>query len=129
MKVFVNNLPDFEEEIRRAAFMVMEEENLGGELDITFVDDEKIRELNRKYKGIDEVTDVLAFQFNIPSLLGDIYISLSRAEEQKEGDLISELKLLTVHGILHLAGYDDDREEERKRMKDKEFHYLKKLSD
>ena len=62
---------------------------------------------------------------DMPELMGDIYISISQAERQKEEDLLSELKLLTVHGILHLAGYDDKTTRQKKIMREKERHYLK----
>ena len=126
MKIFVNNLPEFEEDIRKIARKVIKGERLFGELSITFVDDKEIREMNRKYTKRDSVTDVLSFSFDdTPELLGDIYISLPQAERQKETDFLSELKLLTVHGILHLAGYDDTSEGQIKIMREKETQYLK----
>ncbi len=126
MKIFVNNLPEFEEDIRKIAQKVVKSEKLKGELSITFVNDKKIKEMNKKYTNRDSVTDVLSFPFyDTPELLGDIYISIPQAKRQKETDLLSELRLLTVHGILHLAGYDDKSEEQTKIMRKKEKHYLK----
>jgi probable rRNA maturation factor len=110
MKIFVNNL---------------KREKLKGELSITFVDDKEMKKMNKKYTKRDSVTDVLSFGFdNTPELMGDIYISVPQAKRQKEGDLLSELKLLTIHGILHLAGYDDGTASERKVMRKKEKYYL-----
>ena len=126
MIIFVNNLPEFEEDIRKIAGKVVKGEKLEGELSITFVDDKEIKEMNKKYTDRDSITDVLSFPFDDTSeLLGDIYISLPQAKKQKETDLLSELKLLTVHGILHLAGYDDGSEVQIKLMREKEKHYLK----
>jgi probable rRNA maturation factor len=126
MKIFVNNLPELEEDIRKIAGEVVKDEKLEGELSITFVDDKEIKEMNKKYTNRDSVTDVLSFSFDdTPELLGDIYISVPQAKRQKETDLLSELKLLTVHGILHLAGYDDKTEEQIKIIREKEKHYLK----
>jgi probable rRNA maturation factor len=126
MKIFVNNLPEFEEDIRKIAEKVVKGEGLKGELSITFVDDKEIKGMNKKYTNKDGVTDVLSFHFDdTPELLGDIYISVPQAKRQKEGNLLSELKLLTVHGILHLAGYDDMSEEQIKIIREKEKHYLK----
>jgi probable rRNA maturation factor len=126
MKIFVNNLSEFEEDIRKLAQKVVKREKLKGELSITFVDDEKMKEMNKKYTNRDSVTDVLSFGFDdMPELMGDIYISVPQAERQKEGDLLSELKLLAVHGILHLAGYDDKTARERRIMREKEKYYLK----
>ncbi len=125
MKIFVNNLPEFEEDIIQTAQGVVEREKLKGELSITFVDDKQMKKMNKKYTKRDSVTDVLSFSFdNTPELMGDIYISVPQAERQKEGDLLSELKLLTIHGILHLAGYNDKTASERKVMREKEKYYL-----
>ena len=125
MKIFVNNLPELEEDVLKTAQKVVKGEKLIGELSITFVDDKKMKEMNKKYTNRDDVTDVLSFGFDdTPELMGDIYISIPQAERQKEEDLLSELKLLTIHGILHLAGYDDKTEEQIKVMREKEKYYL-----
>ncbi len=125
MKIFVNNLSEFEEDIRKLARKVVKGEKLQGELSITFVNDKKMKEMNKKYSNRDSITDVLSFGFDdVPELMGDIYISISQAERQKEDDLLSEIKLLTVHGILHLAGYDDKTARERRIMREKERYYL-----
>lgn len=125
MKIFVNNLPEFERVILKTAQKVVKDENLKGELSITFVEDEKMKEMNKKYTNRDDVTDVLSFGFDdTPELMGDIYISIPQAERQKEEDLLYELKLLTIHGILHLAGYDDKTEEQIKVMREREKYYL-----
>lgn len=125
MIVHVNNLARYEKEIKELARKVISGENLKGELSITFVDDDKMSELNERYTGRSDSTDVLSFPFDVPLLLGDIYISLTQANRQKEVGILSELKLLTVHGILHLAGYNDSTEEERNKMREKEKEYLK----
>lgn len=124
MKIWVNNLPEWEKEIKNLARRVIDGENLEGELSITFIGDKEMIKLNRKYKQKEETTDVLSFPFDIPKILGDIYISRGQAKRQKEGNLLEELKLLTVHGILHLAGYDDREKNDRKEMRSKEKEYL-----
>jgi probable rRNA maturation factor len=124
MKIFINNIPEFEEDIRKIAMRVAKGENLTGELSITFIDDAEMRKMNKKYANKDNTTDVLSFGFDIPEMLGDIYISLPQAERQKVGSLLSELKLLTVHGMLHLAGYNDTTEKQKKEMREKEKKYL-----
>jgi len=125
MKIFINNITEFEGDIRKIAQWVIKGENLKGDLSITFIDDTRMKEMNKKYTKRERITDVLSFHFDIPEIMGDIYISVPQAERQKEGDLLSELKLLTVHGILHLAGYDDKTNEQRKIMREKEKDYLK----
>ena len=97
------------------------------EISVTFTDNEGIRALNRDYRGIDRATDVLSFpQFDffggetLPEggdavSLGDIVLSLERAEEQAKtfGHSFSrETAFLTVHSVLHLLGYDHERGEE-----------------
>ncbi len=124
MKIFVNNIPEFEKDIRKTVIKVIKGENLKGEFSVTFVNDAEMQKLNKKYTNRDSTTDVLSFYFDIPEVMGDVYISISQAKRQKEKDLLSELKLLTIHGILHLAGYDDKTEEQKKKMRKKEQEYL-----
>ncbi|CAH1214087.1 Endoribonuclease YbeY [Paenibacillus plantiphilus] len=103
-----------------------------GEVTLTFVDDEEIHQLNRDYRGIDRPTDVLSFAMQeagedeleivyevdseddpipaeLESMLGDIIISVERAQAQSEEyghSLEREIGFLFVHGFLHLLGYD-----------------------
>jgi probable rRNA maturation factor len=88
--------------------------------------DELLHDLNRRYRGVDAPTDVLAFPDDErgpfggqPRYLGDVLISYPRAEEQAAAaghSTLAELQLLVVHGLLHLLGYDDEEENERARM-------------
>lgn len=102
------------------------------EISITFVDDERIREINRDYRGKDTPTDVISFALNEageeevqiidpegPNVLGDIIISIPRTIEQAqryEHSFERELGFLLVHGFLHLLGYDHLTDEEEKTM-------------
>ncbi|MGI6148243.1 MAG: rRNA maturation RNase YbeY [Firmicutes bacterium] len=110
------------------------------EVSLTFVDDEQIRELNRSYRGKDAATDVLSFPQDdsdgftsipgMPRVLGDIVISLPRAQEQAETfghSLAREVVYLAVHGLLHLLGYDHETEEERIQMRAREEAVLNAL--
>lgn len=103
------------------------------EISVTFVDNETIRTLNRDYRGVDQVTDVLSFaqeegaEFiqlqGAPRMLGDIIIALERAVEQSNEynhSLEREVGYLTAHGLLHLLGYDHQTEEERHKMRELE---------
>jgi probable rRNA maturation factor len=91
--------------------------------------DEEIRRLNRDFRHIDEVTDVLSFGAESldelgfvvegPRYLGDIIISFQRSAEQAEiagHPVDEELWLLAVHGLLHLLGYDHGENEDRQTM-------------
>ncbi|HEU5140008.1 MAG TPA: rRNA maturation RNase YbeY [Bacillales bacterium] len=101
------------------------------EVSITFVDNDKIQELNRTYRNIDRSTDVLSFAFledeleteivgaEVPGMLGDIVISTTKAKEQADQynhSFIRELGFLAVHGFLHLCGYDHMNDGDEKRM-------------
>ncbi len=94
---------------------------------IIFVGNEEIKELNKNYRGIDKVTDVISFALednkdfinNDTRILGDIYICIPRAIEQAEEyqhSLKRELSFLTVHGLLHLLGYDHQTKDEEEIM-------------
>lgn len=123
----------------------MEEWDFDAEISITFTDNENIREINRDYRNIDRATDVLSFpmldfseeiDFELEAedgkvMLGDIVISLERAEEQAQElnhSLRRELAFLVAHSMLHLLGYDhvDDPEGERT-MIEKQDSVLGKL--
>jgi probable rRNA maturation factor len=106
----------------------LEEEKVDNAIfSIIFTDEEKIQELNRDYRKIDRVTDVISFAFeDEPDIiykdfrfLGEIYICIPRMQEQAKMYGHSEkreLSFLTVHGILHLLGYDHMTKEEEKIM-------------
>ncbi len=90
---------------------------------ITIVDNKRIREINREYRNKDSETDVISFAFEeaddyiYPDMrfLGEIYISIDKAKSQAEEyghSLKRELCFLTVHGLLHLLGYDHIEEED-----------------
>ena len=112
-----------------------EEVQKGKEVSVVLVDNKMIRQLNEKFRGRLEVTDVLAFPLGgefawTESLLGEIVISVEKAKEAaKEGGhrLKEELALLVVHGILHLLGYADEKKRQREIMRDKEGKILESL--
>ena len=80
------------------------------ELSIAFVDDEAMRELNRKFRRKNKTTDVLTFPGDGP-LLGEIVISVDQARRQaadEKHSLATEVRYLILHGILHAMGYDHE---------------------
>lgn len=94
---------------------------------IVFVDEKEIQKINREYRNIDKITDVISFAFednanivyNDFRVLGDIYICIPRMLEQAKEYGHSEkreLAFLTVHGLLHLLGYDHQTKEDEKEM-------------
>ncbi len=96
------------------------------QLSVLLCDDPFIRRLNRRYRGIDKVTDVLSFSmhegrplpFSSP-LLGDVVVSMPRAARQaaaRRATLLDEVTVLLAHGLLHLLGIDHATRTEERRM-------------
>jgi len=90
------------------------------EVHVTVVDDRRIRALNARYLGTRRATDVLAFDLAGPGRLwGEVIVSAETAARQARRlgvPLAAELDLLVVHGLLHLAGYDDHDPRRARRM-------------
>lgn len=122
------------------------EDILEGEVVITLVSEEAIHNLNREYRGIDRSTDVLSFAMNessedemeifiddleeYPNMLGDIIISIPHTIDQAKEyghSFERELGFLTVHGFLHLIGYDHETDEDEKVMFEKQAKVLANL--
>lgn len=113
----------------------------GVEVGVTFLDDATIQELNRDYRDKDRPTDVLSFALNEgdepeivdapeEELLGDILISLETTARQAEEyghSLERELAYLTVHGMLHLLGYDHEEPADQAEMRLEEEAVLASL--
>ena len=123
--------------IRRCCHAVLELEGFEGsaEVDVSLVDNEQIRTINREQRDLDVPTDVLSFPLGEDGIydqnpatgaymLGDIVLSMERAEAQAEEyghTLQRELGYLTVHSMLHLLGYDHvEGGMEAVRMREKE---------
>ena len=116
---------------------IMKQEN--AEVGIMLVGDTRMRTLNRRYRGIDRTTDVLAFALQdksgpdaateSPMMLGDVVISLDTARRQAyrhRHAFERELAILMIHGLLHLMGYDHERSEsEARRMQRRERQLLR----
>jgi len=131
MEIYWDNLPpDCEtfltELVERG--LVYAEAPKKAEISISFVSRDEIQQLNLQYREIDTSTDVLSFPFYEPGewddtkpiALGDIIICLEIAEEQARTyghSLKRELGFLTVHGLLHLLGYDHIDSEDEKVMR------------
>lgn len=94
---------------------------------VIIVDNNYIHQLNKEYRGVDRPTDVISFaledngsmETEFGRVLGDIYISINKAREQAKEyghSLKRELSFLSIHGFLHLLGYDHMNPEEEKEM-------------
>ena len=107
------------------------------EFNIIFVSNDEIQQINRDYRGLDKVTDVISFalmdndlsNYNAEDELGDVFICVDRAKEQAVEyghSLEREIGFLAVHGYLHLCGYDHMSEEDEKVMFAKQDEILNK---
>ena len=134
------------QKMTEAAEYAVESENMHNldkkrcEISVTFVDLDKIHELNKQYRGVDKPTDVLSFpQFDdleeeIPEVceicLGDVVICEQKAREQAEEFGLSferELVYLFTHSVLHLLGYDHMEDDEKKAMREREEEIMKQI--
>jgi len=120
--------------VQELLFLAADKEGVseGTEVSVTFVDNERIKEINREYRDKDQPTDVISFAMeemgegeiaiigeDIPKVLGDIIISIPRAKEQADDyghSFARELGFLAVHGFLHLLGYDHMTKEDEEKM-------------
>ena len=98
------------------------------ELSVSFVEDAEMEELHRRYMGEPGPTDVLSFPQDEPGedgarLLGDVVIAPAVAARNDPQDPAAELRLLLVHGILHLLGYDHEDDAERVEMWGRQERY------
>jgi probable rRNA maturation factor len=120
------------DEVERAVQAALKAESVSKDasLSVVITDDVEIRTLNRQFRQVDAPTDVLSFANDAPSssfavppdeppYLGDVILSFPRtraqAAEQGHG-VLQELRLLVVHGVLHLLGYDHDTSAQEARM-------------
>lgn len=149
MAVLVNNLQEkvpvtdkLVKLVTDVVNIILEKEGYDKEAEVSlvFMDDSGIRELNRKYRRVDSPTDVLSFAMQEgPSMpggeaepvLGDVVISLEtacrQAEEYGHG-FDREVAYLTVHGVLHLLGYDHENEADKKSMREREEAVMRRVN-
>ncbi|MBP1968701.1 putative rRNA maturation factor [Virgibacillus natechei] len=141
-----NSVPtDYIDLLQRLLLFSANKEGISAEAEISinFVDNNEIQELNRNYRQQDTPTDVISFALqetvegeleiigeNIPLVLGDVVISVDKANEQAmeyNHSMERELGFLTVHGFLHLLGYDHQDEEEEMSMFQKQEEILEEF--
>lgn len=120
--------------MKQAALAALASEGRDGDLTILVDTPERIQTLNREFRSVDAVTDVLTFpawegeiSLSADGYLGDIMICYERAKEQAESyghSLKRELSFLAVHGVLHLLGYDHMTEADERVMREKQTAIL-----
>ena len=116
------------EEIKKLTDYLVKYMNVeNAQFNVIFINNEKIREINKSYRGIDRETDVISFALEDEKtirvenerILGDIYISVEKAKMQAEEyghSFKREICFLTTHGFLHLLGYDHMKKEDEEVM-------------
>ncbi len=126
-------LPDVESVVRSAALVAVAHEEAGhADITILLTDDDSVRALNGRFLGQDKATNVLSFpaQPNFARHLGDIALAYGvcvREAAEQGKPLRHHLQHLTVHGVLHLLGYDHMRDDEAEAMEDLERAVLAEL--
>jgi len=106
---------------------ILKQENCRGLVNVILCPDEQVRTLNRDYRGLDKVTDVLSFEWQCDGILGEIYIAEAQVRKQApryDNSFKAELRRMLVHGILHLCGHDHMKPAERKSMRAREDEIL-----
>lgn len=150
MKLIINNETNEDinikndlEKVIREVLTVEKVDQEKCEISLSFVDEEKIRQLNKDFRSIDRVTDVLSFPIedffnedreNILEkpylMLGDVVICLDVARKQADDlghSFEREVIYLTCHSILHLLGYDHIEDDDKKIMRKREKEVMKNL--
>ena len=127
--------------VRAGNLLLRKEGPARSEVSLLLTDDTTVHMLNRTYRNKDRPTDVLSFALQdqvegapvmpsipgFPVMLGDVIISVDTARQQADTHGVTveqELALLTVHGILHLLGYEDETEAGAERMRVREHEIL-----
>ena len=103
-----------------------------GDINVIFCSDNYVLDVNMKYLQHDYFTDIITFDYCEGKVLsGDLFISVDSVRENSiefGTDFEEELHRVIVHGVLHLIGYDDHTEEDKKVMRQKENYYLQMRS-
>ena len=109
-------------------FIALTEEQVLGDIAYVFCSDAHLLSMNEQYLKHDTYTDIITFDYcENNRLSGDIFISIDRVKENASAYNISfnmELGRVMAHGVLHLAGYKDKKEDDKKEMRMKEDFYL-----
>jgi probable rRNA maturation factor len=124
--VLVSNrqdLPVDEAALVTLAVATLAAEGVTRELSVSFVDEPEIEDLHARYMDEPGATDVLSFGQDDDDLLGDVVICPAVAARNNPDDPAGELRLLLVHGILHLLGHDHEAPDERAAMWAKQERY------
>jgi probable rRNA maturation factor len=107
------------------------EKLIPGDLNFIITNDEKLKEINIKFLNHNYYTDVITFNCNKKKYVnGEVYVSLDTVRKNSidyNVSLNSEVLRVFIHGVLHLVGYDDKSDVDRKKMKSLEDYWLSKI--
>jgi len=108
-----------------------EEKQLPGDINIIFTSDKYLLEINKQYLKHNYFTDIVTFNYCENEVInGDIFISIETVKNNSvrfDVNFTTELKRVIIHGVLHLIGYNDQNDEEKAVMREKENYYLERL--
>ena len=129
-------LPLDNNQLKRIFNEIEDSENISFQhVELVFVDEHEIVELNRKHLGRDYVTDIISFRYDDENknqnLEGTLYCCAPRIAEQSaefKTNQKEEFSRIFIHGLLHLIGYNDQTKEEQKKMTSLEDRYLSEIS-
>ena len=137
MSIFFHSFPAKKEIPGKAAIkkwikeIISDSDKKIGDINIIFVTDKELLEINQKYLNHSYYTDIITFNYNTQrKISGDIYISLERIMENSfkyQCSLSSEVLRVIIHGILHLLGFNDKTKEQKSIMKKTEDDALRKF--
>jgi len=103
-----------------------------GNLNIIFVTDDELMEINKKFLEHDYYTDIITFNYKEKKKIsGDLFISIERVMENAikfKSSVTNEFLRVIIHGVLHIIGYNDKTYNEKKEIRNKENFYLGKIS-
>ena len=108
---------------------IQDEDKIPGMINFVFCSDKYLHELNIKYLEKNTYTDIITFDMtdNEDVITGDVYISIERARDNArkyKQPYLQEIRRLMIHGVLHLIGYKDKEQNDKKLMTEKEDYYL-----
>jgi len=111
------------------SFVITKENKITGDIHYIFCDDEQLLSINQKFLQHDTYTDIITFPTSSQQgiISGEIYVSITRVTENAKSQQVpfyDELNRVSVHGVLHLLGYEDHTPDEKKEMRSKEDYYL-----